>query len=159
AAVFRKAIEVDPKNAADYLTQLSLTLSGQGIPDDAIDALRKLTELNPKDPGVHLRLGHALQRQGKLDEAVTVFRQALGLDYRNAEAHNSLGNALNDQGKTVEAAAAFRRAVDLSPDNAGFRSDLAWLLATCSDVRLRDPAQAVALARRAAELAPKDASV
>jgi tetratricopeptide (TPR) repeat protein len=33
-------------------------------------------------------------------------------------------------------------------------NDLAWELATCAEPKLRDPAQAVTLARRAVELAP-----
>jgi Flp pilus assembly protein TadD len=34
-------------------------------------------------------------------------------------------------------------------------NDLAWELATCAEPRLRDPLQAVTLAKRAVELAPK----
>jgi tetratricopeptide (TPR) repeat protein len=47
----------------------------------------------------------------------------------------------------------YPRAVVLSQNN------LAWLLATCPDAKVRDPRRAVDLAQRAAESAPKDGGV
>src|SRR5439155_5853056 len=41
------------------------------------------------------------------------------------------------------------------PTHAEAHNELAWLLATCPDEKLRDPARAVELARKAVQLAPK----
>src|SRR5262249_31312816 len=41
------------------------------------------------------------------------------------------------------------------PDHTGAHNNLAWLLATCPDAKLRDPDQAVKLAKKAVKLAPK----
>ena len=43
----------------------------------------------------------------------------------------------------------------LTPKNADACNDLAWLLATCSDIKLRNPGRAVELAKKAVALAPK----
>jgi WD40 repeat protein len=56
-------------------------------------------------------------------------------------------------GKTAEAIAVLRQAVGRSPDLAEARNELAWLLATAPGP-LRNPPEAVAHARRAAELMP-----
>jgi hypothetical protein len=46
----------------------------------------------------------------------------------------------------------------LAPDDARANNNLAWLLATCPDATLRDPARAVRLAAKAVKLAPKMAT-
>jgi WD40 repeat protein/tetratricopeptide (TPR) repeat protein len=50
--------------------------------------------------------------------------------------------------------ACYRRAIQLEPRDARSRNNLAWTLATCPDVRFRDPAQAVKMAREAVALIP-----
>ena len=47
---------------------------------------------------------------------------------------------------------AYREAVRLSPDSAAALNDLAWLLATLPDAKLRDGAEALRLAQRACDL-------
>jgi formylglycine-generating enzyme required for sulfatase activity/S1-C subfamily serine protease len=59
-------------------------------------------------------------------------------------------------GQHAKAIADFARAIELAPKNAGAHNTLAWLLATCPDVKLRDPQQAVKLAKKAVQLAPKE---
>jgi WD40 repeat protein len=53
------------------------------------------------------------------------------------------------------ALADYTQAIRLQPNNAPAHNSLAWLLATGPDPKLRDPAQAVRLAHRAVELAPR----
>jgi Flp pilus assembly protein TadD len=46
--------------------------------------------------------------------------------------------------------------VKLKPAHAGAHQAQAWLLANCPKAHLRNPAQAVALAKKAVQLAPQD---
>jgi tetratricopeptide (TPR) repeat protein len=76
--------------------------------------------------------------------------------------HASLGSVLTARGQLDEAAGEYRRALagyqtvlDLDPKRAPTINNVAWMLATCPDERLRDPARAVELAKRATELAPQ----
>jgi eukaryotic-like serine/threonine-protein kinase len=53
------------------------------------------------------------------------------------------------------AAALVNKALSAQQDDAEFLNELAWLLATCTERELRDPVQAVALAKKALQHAPK----
>jgi serine/threonine protein kinase/WD40 repeat protein len=59
-------------------------------------------------------------------------------------------------GQWAGAVAAYSKALELCPGDARTHNNLAWLLATCPDPKLRDGGRAVKLARRAVELAPKE---
>jgi tetratricopeptide (TPR) repeat protein len=87
-------------------------------------------------------------------QAVECFRKAIELDPSNANAHSNLGTALNHQEKWPEAIDACKKALAIDPQQANARNTLAWLLATCPDAKLRDPSQAVALAKKAVERNP-----
>jgi serine/threonine protein kinase/tetratricopeptide (TPR) repeat protein len=76
--------------------------------------------------------------------------------------HATLGSVLTARGRPAEAEAAYRQAradyevaSDLEPNRPRTLNNLAWLLATCPDERLRAPPRAVELATRATELAPQ----
>ena len=63
-----------------------------------------------------------------------------------------LGDLLQEKRMEARAIAAYESALRLKPENPDVHNNLAWLLATAQDQTLRDPARAVALARRAVEL-------
>jgi tetratricopeptide (TPR) repeat protein len=110
--------------------------------------------LQPQIPSAHYNLGLALQNNGQLDEAIPEYREAIRLKEDHAEAHFNLGLALGMQGRLNEAIDEYRRGIRLKPDDAQLRNTLARLLATCPEVKLRDPNEAVTHARKAVELAP-----
>jgi WD40 repeat protein/Tfp pilus assembly protein PilF len=111
---------------------------------------------DPKYARAYNNLGLALCDQGKLDDAIVAFRKAIELDPNYAMAYSNLALILSHRKRVDEAIAAYRTALSLVPQSAQFHNDLAWLLATSSDVKLRDPGQAVALAMKAVELDPKN---
>ncbi|MFZ5774182.1 MAG: M48 family metalloprotease [Thermodesulfobacteriota bacterium] len=63
-----------------------------------------------------------------------------------------LGDLRQTTGHAQEAAMAYQRAVQLAPNNQEALNNLAWLLLTTEIPGLRDPAQALILAQRAAAL-------
>ncbi|MHB8788869.1 MAG: M48 family metalloprotease [Desulfobulbaceae bacterium] len=63
-----------------------------------------------------------------------------------------LGDLLQEKKMEARAIAAYETALRLKPANPDVHNNLAWLLVTAHDAALRDPARAVALARRAVEL-------
>jgi serine/threonine protein kinase/tetratricopeptide (TPR) repeat protein len=85
----RKAIEVDPKDAAAYYG-LGVALKAQGKLDQAIDAYRKAVELDPKNARAHASLGASLHVQGMLDQAIDTYDKAVALDPKNAVVHTNL---------------------------------------------------------------------
>ncbi len=91
-ACFKKAIELDPKNAkAHHNLGLALYLKGQW--DGAIGGCRKAIELDPKLPEAHVILGAALAAKGQVDEAIACYRKAIALDPNLALARTELAKA------------------------------------------------------------------
>jgi tetratricopeptide (TPR) repeat protein len=131
-------------------------LQNTGKLDAAIDAYHQGLALDPKNDHSHYLLGTVLQARGKLDAAIDAYRQALALDPKNAFRHHRLGRALQARGQLDAAIDAYRQAIELDPNLAVAHNDLAWLLATCPDAKLRDPKRAIELANKAVRLTPKD---
>jgi tetratricopeptide (TPR) repeat protein len=119
----------------------------------AVAALRKATELDPKNEAAYYNLGITLRDQQKLEDAVRAFRKALELDPNSAKAHTSLGVALSEQRKLDEAVAAYRKAIELDPNDAyAAHNNLGNALR-----HQRKLDEAVAAFRKAIELDPNDA--
>ncbi len=81
----------------------------------------------------------------------SLFTHALAVTKRNHVAHAQLGMALLAQGRTAEGLAQLRESLRVRPGYLEIANNLAWLLATLPDPALRDPDEAVALARAAAK--------
>jgi tetratricopeptide (TPR) repeat protein len=123
--------------------------------DDAIAEYRQAIRIKKDYAYAHLNLGLALMNKGLLDEAIDEYRKALKNDFPGAYmAHGNLGNALIEKGQLDKAIAEYCAGIRLKQDDAPLRNTLARLLATCPDVKLRDPDHAVKHAKKAVELAP-----
>ena len=76
----------------------------------------------------------------------------------NPRYHENLGLILHAQKRMGEAIAAYREAIRLNRDYGPPYRNLAWVLATCPEPMVRDPAEAVKLAKKAVELRAKRSS-
>ncbi|MGI9591440.1 MAG: hypothetical protein ACR2P8_08730, partial [Myxococcota bacterium] len=92
-------------------------------------------------------------------DSEALMRHALVVTEANFIAHAHLGAALRAQGRAEEAAAAWRESARLRPGYATVANNLAWLLATHRDPRVRAPGEAVVPAERAAAGAGEDPAV
>jgi Flp pilus assembly protein TadD len=97
-------------------------------------------------------LGVALGKSGAVAEARAHLAEALRIKPNNPSAHFNLGYWLTLEGNSAEAAAHYREALRLRPSYPKALNNLAWLLATHPDPRQRNGAEAMQLARRAADL-------
>jgi serine/threonine protein kinase/tetratricopeptide (TPR) repeat protein len=112
--------------------------------------------------------GNLLRESGRLPDAEKDYAKALAirkqlvekfpgvLAYRQelGQSYDVLGVLLGRTMREREALAAFRAALALNPDNARLKDRFSLLLATCVDPALRDPAEAVVLAKAAVEQDP-----
>jgi tetratricopeptide (TPR) repeat protein len=156
-AAFDRAIELDPKNAFTRNGRGNV-LRKLGRPEDAFAEYERAIDLDPRYAAPHQGRGNLLHRQGHHQEALAEYGRAVELDPKGASAHSSRGNVLCTLGRHREAVAAFGQALDLDPGDTWTLNNLAWLLATCPDVGVRDPARAVGLAKKAVAAAPDDGS-
>jgi serine/threonine-protein kinase len=69
-----------------------------------------------------------------------------------------LASLLCELGRLTEADEPYRKALALESEDAGVNNDLAWFLATSPESRLRDPARAVRLAKKAVKVQPESAN-
>jgi serine/threonine protein kinase/Flp pilus assembly protein TadD len=109
----------------------------------------------PEDPRPHVARGRALAALGEKVQAEAALVKAAELAPMNAQVR--LACALIDGvlGNWDKALAGYNKTLELAPENPLANNNLAWLLATCPDTKLRDPARAASLAKKGVQLAPK----
>jgi serine/threonine protein kinase/tetratricopeptide (TPR) repeat protein len=163
----------------NYVLAKGLTDYRGGHPEQAVEWL---TRFAPKPDGnvwdatafaalalAQHRLGHAAEARAALVSARALLAEkpdAQTFDWLHCEilyreAEGFLGPLTPQELAAAQAAlirrqlAAAREAVRLKPDSGDALNSLAWLLATCSHAELRHPREAVTLAKKAVEFAPK----
>jgi Flp pilus assembly protein TadD len=98
--------------------------------------------------------------RGDLPGAEAHLRRALELDPRHGDLRTNLGEVQARQGRIEAALVTWLEALSRDPELAYAANNLAWVLATHPEPRLRDAQDAVRLAERAAALtASNDAAV
>ena len=155
----RQALRAKP-DYTEAMTNLGFVQSSQGKYDEALAHFRRVLELRPRYPKAHHNLGGVLALQGRLDEAIGYYRRAVELEPDFADGHYNLANVLAAVGRWDEALQHYRRAAQLEPDWPKPLRGMAWAFATHPDPQVRDAAQAIQLAERAAALTEyRDAAV
>jgi tetratricopeptide (TPR) repeat protein len=150
-AHYRRALSLDPDIAAVH-HGLADTLRRRGDLTGAIAHYERALQIDPNLVAARNNLGNALLDAGALDRAIAQFREVLSRDASMPEAHQNLGAALMRRAEATEALVHFREAARLRPGWHLPLGSAARVLATHPDAALRDPGEAVALARRALAL-------
>lgn len=148
---YEQGLRIKPDSAIAH-NSLWNALIQIGNVEDAIMQLEVAVQLKPDLAEAHGNLGNALLQAGRVPEAVGHLERAVLLKPDYADAHYTLAVALSGQGKAAEAVEHYEKVLQLMPGFADTYNNLAWILATDSDERVRDPARAVQHAERACEL-------
>jgi serine/threonine protein kinase/Flp pilus assembly protein TadD len=114
-AVFRKAIDLNPKDAQTH-NDLGCALSHHGKVDEAIVAFKEATRLNPGNAYAHHSLGLILHGKNDYEGAIACFNKTIQLDPKKFQVHNSLGLLLSDLARYQEAEVPLREAIRLAPN-------------------------------------------
>ena len=96
---------------------------------DALDAYRRVVEIDPTYAAAWNNLGLLLHRMGHYDDARDAYATALEQDPNCAEAAYNLGSLDEDRGDVEQAVACYLRALNLAPDYADAHFNLAAALA------------------------------
>jgi Tfp pilus assembly protein PilF len=113
---FKKAIELNPKNANAYVELRGLYLE-QGKSLHAKDLFKKAIKLNPKNDKAYVGLGWIYLEQGKSRQAEDLFDKAIKLNPKNEFAYEGLWQLYLEQGKSTQAEDSFKKAIELTPEN------------------------------------------
>lgn len=153
---YRRAAEAAP-DYADAHNNLGNLLRARGRSGDALAAYRRAVEADPGHAFAHNNLANLLARRGgEPDSALRHYRRAITIRPDYPEARFNLGLLLEGLGREREALAHYRETARLRPEWPEPRTTAAWILSTHPDSSVREPAEAVRLAREAAELAGGD---
>ncbi len=107
----RVAAPLNPESNA-YL--LSAASESPDLPN-LKDALSRVSQANPDDPGPRMAMGLIAERTSDWTTAESEYRRALELDGSKARLHNNLGNVLAQTGRLDEAVDEYRKSVDSDP--------------------------------------------
>jgi tetratricopeptide (TPR) repeat protein len=152
---FDRVIELNPGLAVAYRNRAEL-LAALGRMKEAVADYSRAMESLPEDATLLCARAHAYQRLGEFQHAAADLSRAIQLAPQEPDAYTQRGNLAAEQGAFHQARRDFQWAVEIDANWADAHRALAWLHATCTDPKIRNAQQALASARRAAELLPKD---
>src|SRR5205823_4024447 len=145
------ALAVTPSNDVAE-NNLGIVLLGQNRLDEAITQFESALALRSENGPAYANLAKAFVQKGELDQAISHYYNYLEIEPGNAETRNIFGTILVQKGRVAEAISQWQNALAVDPENGNAKSNLAWVLATCPDARVRNGTRAVALAEDAVHL-------
>jgi tetratricopeptide (TPR) repeat protein len=145
-----KAVEQEPQSTSLQRLRAEV-LAGAEKFDEALAILEKLRQADPKDEVTQLQIAMLYGNQHKTDKAIDLYTALLEKNPEQWMALRGRGDLLLNVGKHAEAIADYEKALKLHPDDSGIENNLAWVLATSPEEKLRDGKRAVVLATSACE--------
>jgi predicted O-linked N-acetylglucosamine transferase (SPINDLY family) len=115
------------EDAAAY-SNLTSALTRLGRLDEAIEAGRRATAVNPDSADAWGNLGTAYARGKRDRDAATAFERAVAIAPGRAGLHSALGVALGKLGRFEEALTRHREAIELAPDRPQYRNNMSITL-------------------------------
>jgi tetratricopeptide (TPR) repeat protein len=147
------ALALRPGNPALLRLRAAL-LAGSGKFSEAIADLEQVRKAEaPEDQVVlNLQLGLLYSAQKYYARAIEHFSKVLEVEPKNVAALRGRGDAFLSIGRQAEAIKDYEKALEVDPKDSGLLNNLAWVLATSPDEKLRDGKRALELAKQACEL-------
>lgn len=147
---FIASLKLNPRNAGAHVNFGKVLLLKNDFAG-AESHFRTALEIKPSQVEGLLGFSHALAAQGRNAEAVEKLRTALQLKPDN-ETRLQLAPLLSSLGQDAEAVTELQAVLAAQPDSLAALQNLAWILATSWDARVRNGTEAARLAERACEL-------
>lgn len=148
---FTSAIERDPRSTGGYWHR-GLVRAAERDFNHAIMDLTIAADIDPDESATFYMRGSVWGVLGKGALALADFDEAIRLDASNPDNYVARGKIREGNGDHAAALADYRAAWKLSEDHFDANHCLAFLLATCPDVSLRDLQAAVNHAKKSCEL-------
>jgi len=146
-----RALELRPDNPA-LLRLRAAILAGSGQLSQAVRDLEQVREQGSAEPSIDLQLGLLYSIQKRHGKALEQFDKVLAVEPRNVAALRGRADTLLSLGRHAEAIVDYEKALEVDPNDSGVLNNLAWVLATSPDEKIRDGKRALELAAKACEL-------
>jgi tetratricopeptide (TPR) repeat protein len=118
----------------------------------AIIDVKKLLHSDPKNEEYRLQLAMYLMADKRPRKAIEILDNVIADNEKNADALRSRGDALLSVGKHADAVADYEKALKIEPKDTGVLNNLAWVLATSKDDKVRDAKKSIEYGKQACEL-------
>ncbi len=146
-SLFEKSLQMSPDNIVVRfnLGELYLFLDEPG---KAVSHLEIVVKKDPKDAGAHFSLANALGKAKRFDEAIAHYRKAVKITPGFTSAWRKLSALYAVMGRHGDALKVMEEAYIAIPNNGVITHALARQLAASSDLKQRDGAKALKLAKQ-----------
>ena len=148
---FGIVIQEQPSYANAYFNRGELYFQTDNYAEAIADYTAAI-RLQPNDAQYRNSRAHSLLMINRNKEALADYRKAAELDSTNGQWWADLADAYQFLGQYREAMSAYRLAIEADRELGRAYQNAAWLMATCSDTKVRNPKNALEAARRAIEL-------
>lgn len=145
---FKLSLRDNPDNLKAH-AGLGYIYCCQGKLDEAAQEYQDALRIEPDSAKAHFGLAEVLGKQDKDDEAIRQYDLALKSDPNLPDAHYQLAKVYYRKHDDTSTIAQLRQTVQLAPHWFLVLNNLAWMLATESDSKLRNGPQATQFAIRA----------
>ena len=123
-----------------------------GMFDEAVEDFTQAVRLKPDDMLAHRGRAHANYQLGRLQQALEDFSRVIEIAPQDAIAWVDRADLCTELGRWEAAASDYRQALKIDKGLGRAYLGAAWLMATCPDQRIRNPAFSVKAAEKAIEL-------
>lgn len=147
---FETSLKLNPRNTK-ALVNLGKFRAAEKKYAEAETYFQAALKIKPDDADAHAHYGYMLAGIGRSEEAAAHLREAVRLR-PEIETRLELAAVYRAAGKIREAIEQYRQVLRAKPDRPEALSNLAWLLATAADGKLRDGQEAVRCAEQACAL-------
>jgi tetratricopeptide (TPR) repeat protein len=151
---YNEAVRLDPTVAEPH-HNTALCLAAKKDLAGAINEFREALQLDPDSPHSRLFLAEALGQTGDVSTALDEFHEILKKDPNDLDAHGALAFVYLQMKNDAQAVVELKKVLELKPDVPMAENNLAWIYATSKDQKLRNPSEALRLARQAVQTSPQ----
>ncbi|MCA9213423.1 MAG: tetratricopeptide repeat protein [Planctomycetales bacterium] len=148
---YRVALELDPQLAVVH-RNWGRALQMKGTFEEAVTHFQAAVRIKSDFAQAYYELGRTQLLLNRVNQAVENLERVLRLTPSDGAAHREMGRVLIILGRLDEGISHYRTSLQLRPSDIETLNNLAWLLATTEDDRVRDGQNAFMLAERAAQL-------
>ena len=155
-ALYEQSADLDiPKeDKVDLLNSMAQLAWRRNQRPQALTAWQKAIRVAPDSTEAHTALANGLQLMGRRKPALKNFAKAVELDPQNATAWLSEASLWILEKEFLTARQRLEEGLEHNPEHPGLNNTLARLLATSTDIAVRDGDQALTLAQKAYSLDP-----
>lgn len=149
--VFKQVIHSDSDNWLGYYLYAKFLLAS-GRYNEADFYLAKTASFQPNNSNSRKEYALNLARLGKTEQAIFELQNAIEKDPTDVDLHFNLAEQFIAAHRFQEGIATYEKTLEINRNYIPALNNLAWLLATHSEPRIRDGNRAVELALRACDL-------